>query len=412
MAKLDVPFLVAVQRNGRTWFYWQPSSPLRREGWKPRRLADELPKAIAEAQAINAELDSWRQARAGLPVVAPAPAKRARPRVVGRAEAGTVDELIAEYKRSEFWSRLKPKTRRSYEQCLTRISDWAGDAPRHAIVAARVQALYRATKKATPAFAAAIVRVGQAVWSRGRLLGLVKGENPWARQALEGGGRTGLAWPREAVDWIVAVADAMDRPSIGTAVLLNNWIGQRQADVLRLPRTILASGGTAIRQRKTGAVARLPVHVVPELAARIEAQIADVERRGHAATTLLVDETTGRPWQEDTFRHVFAEIRAEAERMLEGATLGIDWLRPGRDAHDEAAFRLGLGELQFMHLRHTAVVRLNEAGVDLLGIAAITGHSPRTAEQILEVYGIKTGRAAGEAFKRRLAHEAAGKGEG
>ena len=63
MAKLDVPFLVAVQRNGRTWYYWQPSSPLRREGWKPQRLADELPKAIAEAQAVNAELETRRAAR-------------------------------------------------------------------------------------------------------------------------------------------------------------------------------------------------------------------------------------------------------------------------------------------------------------------------------------------------------------
>ena len=59
-----------------------------------------------------------------------------------------------------------------------------------------------------------------------------------------------------------------------------------------------------------------------------------------------------------------------------------------------------------MHLRHTAVVYLAEANVDVLSIAAITGHSRRTCRQMLDTCGIKAGRRAAEAYKRCLAHEA------
>jgi len=98
---------------------------------------------------------------------------------------------------------------------------------------------------------------------------------------------------------------------------------------------------------------------------------------------------------------VFAEVRAKAWATLEEKPFDIDWLRPGKQVNAADAYHLPMTELQFMHLRHTAVVRLAEAGVELLAIAAITGHTPKSCQQILDRYGIKTGRMAGEAFKRR-----------
>jgi hypothetical protein len=58
-------------------------------------------------------------------------------------------------------------------------------------------------------------------------------------------------------------------------------------------------------------------------------------------------------------------------------------------------------------LRHTAVVRLAEAGVSTLGIAAVTGHAPKTVETILERYHVRTKKAARRAFTARLDAEAA-----
>lgn len=415
MAKIKIPFFVPHARGGKTLFYWQPSQKLRALGWTPVRLSDDEATAIDQARARNAELEAWRAGQAATPATPTAIAspKRAAALLIGRAAPGTVDELIRAYKASSYWEALGTQTKRGYTQCLERLADWAGDAPRAAITPKRVADFYRIVSAQTPALAAAIVRVGQLLWSRGRLLGLVGDANPFAKQNLKGGGKSGLIWPRAAIDWIVATADALERPSIGTAVLVNSWIGQRQADMLRLPRDVLAIGGRAVRQRKTGSVAKLPMNLIPELVARVEWQLGLNERTAAdlgtpAATTLLIDERTGRPWNEDTFRHVFAEIRAAAAEALDGAALEIDWLRPGKNGEDANAYRLALPELQFMHLRHTAVVYLAEAHVDILSIAAITGHSPRTCQQILDTYGIKTGRLAAEAFKRRLAHEAKG----
>jgi hypothetical protein len=418
MAKIKIPFFVPHVRGGKTLHYWQPSQKLRALGWTPVRLSDDEATAIDQARARNAELEAWRAGQLAQASAAEAPpnASTGAPlakRAIDKAAPGTLDELIRAYRQSTYWNELKPQTRRGYDQCLERLADWAGDAPRAAISPKRVADFYSIMRSGTPALAAAIVRVGSLLWSRGRLLGLVGDANPFAQQSLKGGGKSGLIWPRAAIDWIVATADALGRPSIGTAVLVNSWIGQRQADTLRLKRDLGAVGGRALRQRKTGSVAKLPVHLIPEVAARVELQLELNDAAADAAalprsTALLIDERTGRPWQEDTFRHVFAEIRAAAAEALDGAELEIDWLRPGKDGDDPRAFKIALRELQFMHLRHTAVVYLAEANVDVLSIAAITGHSPKTCTQILDTYGVKTGRLAGEAFKRRLAHEAKG----
>lgn len=429
MAKIRVPYLVAIKRGTKSLYYWQPSAALRAQGWKPHRLSDNELEAADQARRHNRALDAWRaapaadQAPTDVPAVPGAPAKLAE-LPVDRARPGSVDELIREFKASRHFTKLKPKTRRSYTQCLDRIAAWCGDKPRVAITPTMVQDFYEKLSAKTPAFAAAIVRVGSVLFSRGRLLGLVEkiDDNPFMEQNLEGVGGSGLVWPRAAIDWFVAVADAVGRSSIGTAVLLDSWIGQRQADVLRLGQGILAKGGRAIRQAKTGAIARLPVHLIPPIVERVEFQLAENERLARAretldakavrATTLFVDERTGLPWNEHSFRHAFAEVRAEAARLIEGVAFEIDWLRPGKSDDDPEAYKLAFDELQFMHLRHTAVVYLAEAGCDALGISPVTGHSPKSVEQILNIYAIKTGTRAGEAFKKRLAHEAAGQAEG
>jgi len=54
---------------------------------------------------------------------------------------------------------------------------------------------------------------------------------------------------------------------------------------------------------------------------------------------------------------------------------------------------VALAELQFRHLRHTAVTRLAEAGVSDSRIASVTGHSPRSIVSIIDRYR-EIGRAS------------------
>lgn len=422
MAKIKIRFFVARARFGRPEHWWQPSSELRAEGWRPKKLAADRAAAIEEAEAINARVDAWRRDRrvatlaAGAePQAPPAPAPSG-PRAVGRhggrdakARPGSVAWLIDEYRKDELFRRCAPKTRLEYDKHLETVRAWAGDEPAGAIRREDVRKLYRDHKARAPAMAAALVRVGRRLWSVGTMLaGAGVTDNPWARLSIEGGGKAGLVWPREAVDWMVAAADALGASSVGTAIALNEWIGQRQGDVLRLPATFLERP-PAIRQRKRGSVARIDVRDVPAVVARLNLQRARDEAAAAGGTltasTLLVDERTGRPWTEDAFRKRFAEIRAAATEAAEGGVMAIDWQRPGFGADDPRAWRVSLTELQFAHLRHTAVVRLNEAGVDPLGIRTITGHSLRSVDQILETYAIATGATAKAALAKRLAHE-------
>lgn len=64
--------------------------------------------------------------------------------------------------------------------------------------------------------------------------------------------------------------------------------------------------------------------------------------------------------------------------------------------------------LRFAELRHTAVTRLHESGVDDLGISGVNGHTPATAKAILDRhYLIRTEKAAKRAFRMRLAADRA-----
>lgn len=384
--------------------YWQPSATIRRLGFAPRRLSDDRTAAIVEAERLNAEADQARE-RAH---AAPAPRRRAR----GPAH-GSVSALVAAYRGSVYFRDLAASTQRGYDQALDRLEAWAGPEPASRITPGMVQTFYRDLRTRTPAFAAAIVRVGRLLYAAGRRLDMVT-SNPFERPALVGTDKSGKLWPREAIEAVVRAADAIGRHSIGTAVIVNSWAGQREGDVLRMPRTLLDAQAVHLRQRKTGAAVRLPLADVPAVVERVGQELERLRARGVEATTLIVSEETGRPYTSDDFRAWFRRVRDLAARgdaqlgLPPAPSFVVDYLVAGRATDAADAYTVRLDELWFMHLRHTAVVRMAEAGVDLVQVAAVTGHSEQTVQQIMQHYAVKTGALAAAAFRRRLNHEAGG----
>jgi len=57
-----------------------------------------------------------------------------------------------------------------------------------------------------------------------------------------------------------------------------------------------------------------------------------------------------------------------------------------------------LGDLRFHDLRSTAVTMLFEAGCNVAEVAAITGHTLKTAQSILDTYLARTGALARSAI--------------
>jgi integrase len=402
MARIKVRYLVAKPgRDGAVRWFWQPAKALRAAGWHAERLPDVPADAIAAAERRNAELDAWR---AGRPLPHATTGKLAK-----RPARGTLDDVIARYKGSRFYKDRKPATRRAYDYFLEKLSRWAGDAPIRAITAKRVDKLYTELAAVTPALARQVVTMGSTLCDRSRKL-YEPGEpghmavDPFERMDMAGSPRSGVLWPRAAVAAFVAAADAAGRHSIGTAVALNEWLGQRQADVLRIRRSGATAGRIVQRQNKTGAGVVLPVAAVPALARRIEAELAwQAARFGKdvAATTLIVNEMTGQPFTADSFRMAFGEVRAALARTT--PTFAADYLVAGQG--DDGTPTLPAEALKFMHLRHTAVTRLYEAGCSIEQIATITGHTLKSVETIIERYLVRTSKVAEAAFRQRLDHE-------
>lgn len=392
MSRHSIRHLVEKPGANGPRFHWQPPAKLRAQGWRPQRLAAAtLAQAMELAERLNAELDAWRA--------------RQQQGAAGKPAAGTTAAMIAAYRASKWFTKLAPRTQRDYGHYLDAIAQWAGDMPARAITPTAVQAFHdmmasriegkgrQRRTVTTPARAAAAVRVLSALLSAGRRLGFVP-DNAALRAGISAEReREPVLWTRAQLDHLVRTADAMGWHSQGTAMVLNYWCGQRQADVLALAPWRVEQGAIVLRQRKRGRTVSLPVHLVPELVQRLEA-----ERARHATVAslshLLLHEGTNRPWQGYTFTHTFAEIRAKA--ATGDAQLGLPAMP-------------SVASLRWMELRHTCVTVLKAAGLDALAIAGITGHTVQSVTTMLDRhYLIRTAEAAEDAFRARMQKESGG----
>ncbi len=373
MATTNAPrFCVTKRTKHGTRYYWQPSQELRRAGWRAERLPADPSAAFARADQINAAVDAWR-ANGG---------QQGTPAPTGPT-AGTLSALIAEYRASRFFRELARKTRHFYDHNLSFLEQWAGDIPFTEINPAMVQDLYEAQHAKKPAKAKAMVTTLRVVLSYARRRGYID-HNPASSPGISYQPEQARLWTRADLDWLVATADAMDAHSIGTALHLGYWLAQRPGDLAALRWDDYQDGRFAIRQAKTGA--RVDVPESPEIAARLSAEYEHQAARGLLATTILVSESSGRPYTRDHLTKRFRAVRdvaAQAAADTDGAPDVSDLLLRG--------------------LRHSGVTCLALAGCTIPEIAAISGHSLHTAQRIVDTYLVRTGELASSAADKRLA---------
>lgn len=397
MASIKIPYLVEKPgRGGVPRFFWQPGRALRLAGWKPQRLAAGVAPdriraaAVAEAEAINRNVEAWRTAQAAgqaVPAGTPAPA-------TGPA-AGTIDALIEDFKASpRYFGNKKPGTQKAYAFCLRQISRWAGDKPARAITAAMVDDFGDALRAVSPAKANLVISVLRRLLSFAERYGKV-GQNVARSPGLEALPFTGVVWPRAAVDAFVETADRLGMFGVGTAIRLNYWLGHNTIDVIRLRRDCYQDGAFRLERAKTGSVVRPPVGMIEEVSARLAAERQRQDDAGVTPLTLIVRQKTMSPYSQQLFMRDFNAVRdaVAAERPAFPVDGGSETVETQR--------------LAFRHLRHTAVTRLAEAGCDLAEIAAISGHSLQTVTTILEHYLDRTRTLGESAFAKRLAKEGA-----
>lgn len=409
MTKQAIPhFRARPAAGGLIRYSWEPAPGLIKAGWPtvPLGLSNQVKEHAARdlAVRINGMVQDWRAGKItevpdvilNLKLVAN-PGKPAGKRLArAKAPPGTCAHMIDAYLSSRKYERLAEATRISYRSDCEFLRRWCGDLPVAGVTPKACKKLYetlfdglpaRKGKEAVPGLprrAQKIIIMGRTVW-KWALSEELATMNPWMAVETE----TPVPalpdlWENDDVDTFVQVADALGEHGIGTAVRLNAWLGQRVSDVREWDRNMMKGGRLWVVQRKTKARVGLPLRIVPALVQRLEEDAAR-QARAHITSTRLVSTSDGLPFTESSMRNAFNRVRAEAAKV-----------------------RPGIAALDMMHLRHTAVTRLGEAGCTPQQIAAISGHSLKSITLILERYNIITNVQADDAFEARMKMEAGG----
>lgn len=399
-------FRVRPAAGGRMRYSWEPSAPLAKAGWPtvPIGMSDTMTEfqAWEKARTFNTMVADWQ---AGLlseiPDLLlsmksikrdrrPTSKRLARPAAI----KGTCGHLIECYLASPEFERLSENTRRVYRPDIDMIREWCGDLAVASITPKACKTLYNSIRKRAATRAGKVVVVGRLLW-KWAIGDDLATANPWRDVEVHAPRReVPILWSAAAVAHFVAVADRMGEHGVGTAILLNSWLGQRKADVLKWSRRMYRNGELSVTQQKTNAHVDLPLGIVPPLVARLKADDARAASRGISSTYLIYDPATGRPYTDGSMRDVFNRVRDAAVAGL-SATGDLPAL-PGMAE---------IADLDMMHLRHTAVTALLDAGCTTQQVRAISGHSLASITQIMELYGVVTRKQAGDAFRLRMAAE-------
>jgi integrase len=253
--------------------------------------------------------------------------------------------LIRFQESAEFQSGISPRTRSDYVKHIKRIEQVFGDFPIKGLEDPRVKPLLlewrdklaQTSLRQADYTYATLARI--LAWAERR--GLIA-KNPCTKAGqLYKGTRAEKIWDDEDVARFLRAAPS----HLQLAMLLAVNTGQRQGDLLRLPRSAYDGKVIRLRQRKTGAYVTIPV--ADTLKAALDA--------ASPCCPLMLTNSEGAPWSEGGFQSA--------------------WRR--------AAMRAGIRDRTFHDLRGTAVVTLARAGCNEVEIYSITGHKPGDVRAIL-----------------------------
>lgn len=370
------PYVVARPRADGTWRVlfevparlrpsgWSSTRPLPIDGRTGRLDPAEIERIKVDAKRMLAELKAAREGTA--PVSDP--------------DARSLETLIGDWQASGEWKDNKPRTNKGYQDSIKEVRHWIDeDNPDPTLITAtdveaflsiyddRPTTRYHVRKALRLIMKQAVKRK----WRTDNPVSEVKAPMPKTRVII---------WEQEDVDLHVWAAIAAGNNDLAAMILMMWEIGQRLTDVIRFRRGVEykpAEGLFSFSQSKTAENVSIPV------SDRLRAVLAHIKVDG--SPYLFHDAGTGRPFRDvSRLSHVFADVRA---RFL------ID--------DDGAPRTTGARHLVLKALRHSCVVQLARSACTVPEIAAITGHSPASVEEILRVYLPRDSTVAMNAQRKR-----------
>lgn len=181
-----------------------------------------------------------------------------------------------------------------------------------------------------------------------RVLSFAKDRGIISVNIAERGGRLYRSTRRDRTwsDTDVAAFEAAAPPHMRLAIQLALWTGQRKGDLLRLSWSDFDGSNLRFTQSKTKARVLVPVGPLANVLS---------SQRGNGA---ILQNSRGAAWTSDGFNTSWRKCCAKA----------------------------GITDLTFHDLRGTAITRMALAGCTVPEIAAVTGHSLKDVEAILDMH--------------------------
>ena len=342
-------------REKKGGFYWEPSASLKKAGYFSQPLGKNIAEAIKKAEHWNRDADKTRKS-----LTEPDP------------NYGTIAWVIRQYKKSSRFKKLRASTQKGYKVHMDVIEKFAGDKHPRKLKAKLVERWYDKIRETTPSLANAVMRVLSILLEYATLEELID-QNPVKKIRMVTVPPRQAIWSNDQIENFLNKAIEVRSPSMALAVKLAADTGQRQGDILSLTWAQYDGKGFHFKQSKTGELVTVPA--TPTL----QRVIAKTKR---VSTHIVVSEATKQPYKGDHFRHLFSEIRD----------------------------MVGIGkELQYRDFRRTAVVRLALSGATVAEIVSVTGHTLKSATNILSVYLPKHTQLAEHGIAKLVSFEMAKK---
>lgn len=282
--------------------------------------------------------------------------------------AGTLAGLFRDFEQTAKWRRLAESTKGEYRRIFT---FWDGEYGTCPILALQEKAFRRDVLKWHDTFSADKPReADNRVTILARVLSWAAKDGPLDVNVLQGfdrayqGDRSDKIWLPEHVDAFMAVAS----PEMQLGLVLALHTGQRQGDLLRLAWGNYDGARITLRQGKSRRAGREGRLITIRCTKALKDTLDGLAKR----STLILTTKTGRAFK----KRYFAD----------------QW-----EATCKAA---GIEDLHFHDLRGTTVTMLFQAGCNLGEIVAVTGHTLRRAQEILDKYLARTSTMADSAIAK------------
>lgn len=270
---------------------------------------------------------------------------------------GTLGLVMKEYRASDWFTTLKPRTQQDYDKVIDYLSDMSSLVLKTLKPSDVVKIRDKTYQLRKRSFANYVLAVLSIIYEFAKERGYVE-HNPvkGIRKVRKPKGSTKVnrRWTKEEYE---TVFNALPLHLL-VPVAIARWTGLREGDVLKLPRTIY--NGSTISYSTSKADVRVSMPIADPLRVILDKWMLHLQEHMNCEALTLCVNSRGRPWTESGFRSSFFK---QINILVKNGQV-----KPG---------------LTFHGLRHTVGTELRELGFDKRTIADMLGQK---SESMAELY--------------------------